>query len=115
MLGRVAGGAVRLAPAAETIVIGEGIETTLAAMQHTGLPGWAALSTSGLMRLVPPAIVGTVIIAADHDANYAGERAARAATDRWLAEGRRVRIALSPEPVLAGRANAGIRKVHDAA
>ena len=62
MLGRVAGGAVRLAPAAETIVIGEGIETTLAAMQHTGLPGWAALSTSGLMRLVPPAIVGTVII-----------------------------------------------------
>ncbi len=113
-LGPIAGGAVRLAPAAETLITGEGIETTLAAMTATGLPGWSALSTSGLVALVLPPIVRTVIIAADHDANGAGERAARTAAARWLAEGRRVRIAMPPEPdsdmadVLVGRSCAGV-------
>lgn len=113
-LGPIAGGAVRLAPAAETLITGEGIETTLAAMMATGLPGWSALSTSGLVVLVLPPIVRTVIIAADHDANGAGERAARTAAARWLAEGRRVRIAMPPEPgsdmadVLVGRSCAGV-------
>ena len=92
MLGRAAGGAVRLARAAETLVIGEGIETCLAAMQVTGLPEWAALSTSGMMALLLPPIVGDVLIAVDRDASGAGERAARTAGHRWLAEGRRVRL-----------------------
>jgi len=83
MLGRSAGGAVRLAPAAEMLTVGEGIETCLAAMQATGMPAWAALSTSGLVRLVLPAEVRTVVIIADHDLNGAGERAARAAAARW--------------------------------
>ena len=50
-----AGGAVRLAPAAEKLMVGEGIETVLAAMQATGMPGWAALSTSGLVGADPAA------------------------------------------------------------
>jgi putative DNA primase/helicase len=109
MLGRAAGGAARLAPAADALLVGEGAETTLAAIQATGMPGWAALSTVGLTRLVLPAIVRTVIILADHDASGAGERAARDAAGRWLAEGRRVRIAMPPESgtdmadLLAGR------------
>ena len=98
MLGRAAGGAVRLAPADETLLIGEGIETCLAAMQATGMPAWAALSTSGVTALALPASVHRITILADHDANGAGERAARAAAARWLAEGRNVRIALPPEP-----------------
>jgi len=106
------GAAVRLAPAAETLLIGEGVETCLAAMQATSQPAWAALSTSGMTALVLPPIVRQVIILADHDANGAGERAARSAAVRWAAEGRRVRIALPPEPetdfndVLVGRAPA---------
>jgi putative DNA primase/helicase len=117
MLGRAAGGAVRLAAAAETLLIGEGIETTLAGMQATGLPAWAALSTSGLKTQILPPIVRELVILADHDVSGAGERAAYAAADRWLAEGRRVRIALPPEPgtdiadVLAGRAYAEVRDV----
>jgi hypothetical protein len=43
MLGGSAGGAVHLAPAAETLMVGEGIETSLAGMQATGIPAWAAL------------------------------------------------------------------------
>jgi hypothetical protein len=120
-LGLIAGGAVRLAPAAEMLLIAEGIETTLAGMVATRLPGWAALSTSGLVALRLPPIVRTVIILADHDRSGAGERAARSAAARWLAEGRRVRIAMPPEPgtdiadVLAARAYTGIAEVRDAA
>jgi hypothetical protein len=97
-LGPVGGGAVRLAPASETLMVGEGIETCLAAMQATTLLGWAALSTSGLRALILPTAVRTVMILADNDVNGAGERAARAAAERWLAEGRRVRLAMPPEP-----------------
>ena len=120
-LGPIAGGAVRLAPAAETLLVGEGVETCLAAMQASAQPAWAALSTSGMTTLLLPPDVRTVIILADHDRSGAGERAARTAAQRWLAEGRRVRIAMPPEPgtdfndVLAGGAYALISKVGDVA
>jgi len=101
-LGPVGGGAVRLAPANERqpLIVGEGIETTASVMVAAGLPGWAALSANGIAQLIlhqMPA-TPTVIIAADHDSSGVGERAARAAAERWLAEGRRVRIALPPVP-----------------
>jgi phage/plasmid primase-like uncharacterized protein len=96
-LGPIAGAAVRLAPAAEELLIGEGIETALAALQATRQPAWAALSTSGMVALRLPAMVRSIIILADNDANGAGERAAHAAAQRWLAERRRVRIALPAE------------------
>jgi hypothetical protein len=38
-LGPIAGGGVRLAPAAETLLIGEGVETALAAMQNDSATG----------------------------------------------------------------------------
>src|SRR5262249_1509111 len=94
MLGRAASGAVRLALASETLMIGEGIETCLAAMEATGLPTWAALSASGIARLVLSPIVRRVVVLADHDRSGTGQRAARAAAQRWLAEGRQVRIAM---------------------
>jgi putative DNA primase/helicase len=94
MLGRAAGGAVRLASAAETLLIGEGIETTLAGMQATGLPGWAALSTSGMTALVMPGMMRDVLILVDRDPSGAGERAARTAGRRWFDEGRRVRLVI---------------------
>ena len=73
-LGPIRGGAVRLAPAAETLMIGEGIETCLAAVQATALPAWVGLSTSGLTALLLPPEVRHVIILADNDASGAGER-----------------------------------------
>jgi hypothetical protein len=97
-LGPIARGAVRLALADEMLLIGEGLETCLAAMQATGQPAWAALSTSGMTALQLPKMVRQVVILADNDCNGAGERAARAAAERWLAEGRRVRIATPPQP-----------------
>jgi hypothetical protein len=120
-LGPIGGGAVRLAPAAETLLIGEGVETSLAAMQVTVQAAWAAVSTSGIVALRLPPIVRTVVILADHDRSGAGERAAQTAARRWLAEGRRVRIAMPPESdtdmadVLAGRAYARIAEVQNVA
>ena len=72
-------------------MVGEGIETCLAATQATGNPAWAALSTSGLRTLELPNDVRDVIVLADGD--DAGESAAQAAALRWMREGRRVRIA----------------------
>jgi hypothetical protein len=93
-LGAIRGAAVRLSPLADELAIGEGIETTLSAMQATGRPGWAALSTTGLKTLALPVTVRSVIILADGD--DAGEAASRAAAARWLHEGRQVRIARAP-------------------
>jgi len=95
MLGKCAGGAVRLAPAGPELVLSEGIETGLSVQQSTGLPVWATLSTSGLRAVILPPEVKTVIIAADGD--EAGEVAAQAAARRFIAEGRSVKIARPPQ------------------
>jgi phage/plasmid primase-like uncharacterized protein len=94
--GPMKGGAVRLSPVAETLMVGEGIETCLSATQASMKPAWAALSTSGLMALILPPVVHTVIILVDNDLNGAGERAARTVAQRWVAEGRSVRLAIPP-------------------
>jgi putative DNA primase/helicase len=99
-LGPIGGGAVRLGmprPSA-WIAIGEGIETTLAVMMACAMPGWAALSVGGIRALILPLEATHIIICADHDASTVGQRAADDAAAQWLAEGRRVRIALPPEP-----------------
>ena len=107
MFGPCRGGAVRLGEPDDVLMVGEGIETCLAAMQATGQPAWAALSTSGLRSLDLPANVRDVIVLADGD--EAGEAAARDAALRWKRQGRRVRVARPPRgldfnDMLTGRA-----------
>lgn len=60
------GAAVRLAPAAPQMLVGEGVVTTLAAMQHFDLPGWALRSANNLAAWTPPDGVRHVLIAADN-------------------------------------------------
>jgi len=95
MLGPCRGGGVRLADPGEVLMVGEGIETCLAAMQATGNPAWAALSTSGLRALDLANDARDVIVLADGD--VAGEAAARDCARRCKREGRRVRIARPPQ------------------
>jgi hypothetical protein len=94
MLGPCGGGVVRLADPGEMLMVGEGIETCLAAMQATNHAAWAALSTSGLRSLDLPRDVQDVIVLADGD--DPGEAAAQDCAWRWKREGRRVRIARPP-------------------
>jgi putative DNA primase/helicase len=94
MLGPCRGGVVRLCEPGDVLMVGEGIETCVAAMQATGKPAWAALSTSGLRSLDLPRDVRDVIVLADGD--EAGEAAAQHCARRWTRDGRRVRIARPP-------------------
>ena len=92
-LGSTAGGAVRLGePERGRLLVGEGIETTAAAMGLFDLPGWAAIGTGGLTAIELPEHVIDVVIAADRDAG--GLQAATALARRLEAEGRDVEIRL---------------------
>ena len=99
MLGKVAGGAVRLAPLMGETAVGicEGIETGLAVITACpSLPVWATLSTSGLEQVQLPPDSRRIIILADNDASGAGLRAAESAARRLRMEGREAVIALPP-------------------
>ncbi len=95
MLGPCAGGVARLGPETHPLLIGEGIETCLSAIQATGLTAWAALSSSGLRSLDLPPSVQKVVILVDADA--AGEAAAHAAAERWVRQGVAVSLARPPK------------------
>ena len=101
MLGKVAGGAVRLAEIGSDGMLGlcEGIETGLAVMTACPeLPVWATLSTQHLEQVQLPTAARIVLILADHDASGAGLRSAEATAARLRAEGRHVVIVAPPEP-----------------
>jgi CHC2 zinc finger/Toprim domain len=100
MLGRA--GAVKIWPATDKLVVGEGIETVLAAatrITHRGAPlrpAWSLLSGTGMMKL--PIITGveTLTILVDNDKNGVGQRDANACAERWCRAGRRV-VKLTPK------------------
>ena len=103
MLGEWRGGAVRLAPADEELVVGEGVETTLSAMQLLNLPGWAGLSAAGIENMVLPRSVDRVVLCADRDKiteqhpRGHGLESCEKAAERWRAEGREVVVRLPPD------------------
>ncbi|NKE43430.1 hypothetical protein HB662_01480 [Roseomonas frigidaquae] len=91
-LGHVRGSALRLFPVAPRMVVGEGIETTLAAAHVLRLPAWAAISAGNLAEaLALPQEVQEVVVAVDMDPP--GRAAAAKAAVRWKAEGRKVQLA----------------------
>jgi putative DNA primase/helicase len=98
IFGPAFGGAVRFGVPreGEWLAVAEGIETTLSVATSCAMSAWAALSAGGIRNLLLPTAATHVIICADHDSNGTGERAAHNAAPRWLTEGRRVRIAISP-------------------
>lgn len=71
MLGPCRGGAVRLSEGRGPLLVGEGIESTLSALQLLELSdasAWASLSTSGMKTVTLPEIASELIIAPDGDA-----------------------------------------------
>lgn len=98
MLGQAKGGAVRLSPVSSDLMIAEGIETALSLLiANPQACVWAALSAGCLKNLVlpPHPFARNIVIAADNDP--VGRRAAFEAGNRWVMDGRKVRIALPPE------------------
>jgi putative DNA primase/helicase len=108
--GLLEGGGCWLGETGGEIVVGEGVETTLSAMtllERTW--GVAALGALGLKRLDLPDAAERVCIAADNDADGAGQEAAQYALERWEEDGRDVRVVIPNKPgsdfndVLRGR------------
>ena len=100
MLGR--SGVVKLYPAGERLVVGEGIETTLAAATRVsrwgGLlqPAWSSVASGLLGRLPPIPGVERLVILVDNDVNGAGQAAALRCAERWSRAGREV-VRLTPK------------------
>ena len=98
MLGRCAGGAVRLSGRPGPLVVAEGLETGLSLL--SGLSDanprvWAALSTSGMTGLILPRDPGELVLAPDGD--EPGRRAARKLAGRAGTAGWRVRVMKCPD------------------
>ena len=85
-MGRVAGGAVRLAGAAERLTVCEGIEDGLTIAQETRQPVWVACGSSMLRNIVFPAGTRAVVIGGDNDSagREAVEKAAASYAERGL-------------------------------
>jgi CHC2-type zinc finger protein/Toprim domain-containing protein/DNA polymerase family A len=98
MLGRR--GAVKLWPANGQLIVGEGIETTLAAatrIPYRGAPlrpAWSMVSSGALGRLPVVSGVEQLVILVDHDSS--GQAAAMGCADRWSRAGRTV-VRLTPK------------------
>lgn len=97
-LGPVGGCSVHLTPAGPHMIVAEGIESALSAMGGAGLPTWAALSTGGIRKLILPPLPSASIVTIAADNDPVGLDAARVAAQRWITEGRTVRIAKPPAP-----------------
>lgn len=100
MLGPTKGGAVRLVTGHDALLVAEGIETTLSAVEGLGRgwSAWAALSTSGMTGLHLPEQPARLAIAADNDTSGAGKAAAVALAARASAAGWSVKILMPPAP-----------------
>lgn len=86
---------IRLCEPADSLMVGEGIETSLGAVKATGEPASSALSTSGLRSRVLPGVVAEVIVLAD--GNEPCEAAALCCAQQWLPDWRHVQIARPPK------------------
>jgi Toprim domain/CHC2 zinc finger len=102
MLGRA--GIVKLWPARDQLILGEGLETTLAAatrIPYHGAPlqpAWATLSAPALRRFPLIAGVERLIILADHDLNGEGQAAAEQCKQHWQQAGRTGVVLLPEQP-----------------
>jgi Toprim domain-containing protein len=100
-LGPMGGCVIRLWPDEDVscgLVLGEGVETTLAAAtcfvhRNTLLrPAWAAGSAGNLENFPIIASIATLTLLVDHDESGRGQEAARGCGERWHAAGREVML-----------------------
>lgn len=88
MLGQPGAGAVRLAPATDTLGIAEGIETAISAMILFDIPVWAALGNKRFSHIAIPESVTNLILLPDND--HAGRIAEPLAIKAHAVPGRHI-------------------------
>lgn len=95
MLGVVERAAIKLDPVGAKLVVGEGLETAMAARQLGYHPTWALGSVGGISFL--PIIDGVNPLFLLGERGAASARAIKMCGTRWRNAGRRVRIVM-PDP-----------------
>jgi phage/plasmid primase-like uncharacterized protein len=104
-LGPTAGCVIRLWPGdwvTTGLVLGEGVETTLAAatrIEHRGTllqPAWSTGSAGNMASFPVLAGIEALTVLVDHDVNVAGQTAAKECAIRWSSAGRDVEL-LTPK------------------
>jgi putative DNA primase/helicase len=83
MLGSVAGSAVKLDPTGECLIIGEGVETALAARQLGLGPVWALGSAGAIEKFQPVAGVNHLFILGENDDSGRNRKAAETCRENW--------------------------------
>ena len=78
----VSGAAIRLSPIGVCLGITEGIETALAASTLFQMPVWSCVTAHGVETFDPPNGVTNIVIFADNDESFTGQKAAYAAAHR---------------------------------
>jgi hypothetical protein len=97
LLGRQGRGVVKLWPAGTQLVVGEGIETVLAAATRLAQrPAWSAISAPMLEKFPVLPGVEQLVILVDHD--DAGKQAASKCVNKWRCAGRQVRQLMPRTP-----------------
>jgi phage/plasmid primase-like uncharacterized protein len=103
------GSAIRLAPAGKVLAVAEGIETSIAVMEMTGLPCWCVINAGLMAHFVPPEGVEHLHIFADKDSSSAqhpkghGQEAAEFLASRVSEMDISVSVELPPIPVPTGQ------------
>jgi len=92
MLGVMHRAAVKLGPLGDTLHIGEGVETCMAARQLGHAPAWALGSVGGISRF--PLIEGVTRLRILGEAGEASARAIELCGGRWHAAGRTVQLVM---------------------
>jgi hypothetical protein len=93
MLGPKAGAAIKLSPddaVTTALTIGEGVETTLAAMMLGFAPAWACGDAGAIREFAVLPGIECLTIAVDRDKTGTGQEAAVECSARWTNSGREV-------------------------
>lgn len=97
-LDKLTGGAVRLFAPTDELGVAEGIETAIAVHELFNVPTWALVSTSLMEQWSPPDGVTRVLIFADNDFNFAGQKAAYTLANRLVRSIETVEVIVPDEP-----------------
>jgi DNA polymerase len=92
--------AIKLRSGGDKLIVGEGIETTIAGGTQRNSTGavWAVGSANAIAQLPVIASIAELTILIDHDDNDVGPRSARACSTHWSDAGRTV-ILLTPRQI----------------
>lgn len=81
-----------------TLGIAEGIETAMAAQELYGLPVWATLNASQMEVVFIPEHVTKVVVFADNDASFTGQKAAYTLANRLMVVDRKESVIVRVPP-----------------